>query len=184
MLSDQPSIVDIDENVQQDDDEPETLTPTQVKEPVNPVPRTTTAWQEYYDSMGVARQKVIQRLAEQKEFTVILEPLNDPVDRDRVVKPDERKTFVRRKISTKDFFEIEQMRESMRTLKNPNRQEVTKALIELYKSLAFIYLGDKATGKTIKEEDFMRCSWPYIKAILDACNLGSVAGQIPLDEQI
>jgi hypothetical protein len=183
MLSDQPGLADIDENVQADE-EPETLTPTQVKETPNPVPRTTTAWQEYYDSMGVARQKVIQRYADQREFNVTLEPLYDEVDRTKLIKPDEKKTFVRRKISTKDFFEIEQMRESIRSLRTSNRQEVTKALIELYKSLAFIYLGDKATGKAITEEDFMRCSWPVIKAILDACNLGSVAGQVPLDEQI
>jgi hypothetical protein len=183
MLSDQPGLADIDENVQADE-EPETLTPTQVKETPNPVPRTTTAWQEYYDSMGVARQKVIQRLADLKEFNVILQPLYDEVDRNKLIKPDEKRTFKRRKISTRDFFRVEQMREAIRALERPSRSQVTSALVNLYKELAFIYLEEKTTGMVITDEEFYRIHWPINKAILDACNLASVAGQVPLDEQI
>jgi hypothetical protein len=183
MLSDQPGLADIDENAPQDE-EPEVLTPTQVKETPNPVPRTTTAWQEYYDSMGVARQKVIQSLAEKREFDVILGPVYDEVDRNKLIKPDERRTFARRKISTRDFFKVEQMRETLRRLENPSRKQITSGLVDLYKELAFIYLEDKKTHQVITDEEFYRIHWPINKAILDACNLASVAGQVPLDEQI
>lgn len=93
-MSDQPGLVDTDENTQAIEED--SAKPT-LKEPPNPVPRTTTAWQQYYDTMGVARQKVIERLAKQQEYEITLGPVYDDVDRDKLVTPDEKVTLKRRK---------------------------------------------------------------------------------------
>ena len=181
MLSDQPGLLDTDENTQPTEEE--TVKPT-LKEPPNPVPRTTTAWQQYYDTMGVARQKVIERLAKQQEYNVVLQPLYDEVDRNKLIAPDEKITLRRRKISTKDFFEIERRRAAIQSLTSQNKLELAKILLDLYEGMAYIYLEDKATGHVITKAQFERINWPVTKAILDACNLSSVAGQVPLDEMI
>ena len=181
-MSDQPGLLDTDENTQPAEAD-ETVKPT-LKEPPNPVPRTTTAWQEYYDVMGVARQKVIERLAKQQEYNVVLQPLYDEVDRNKLIAPDEKITLRRRKISTKDFFEIERRRAAIQSLTSQNKLELAKILLDLYEGMAYIYLEDKATGHVITKAQFERINWPVTKAILDACNLSSVAGQVPLDEMI
>jgi hypothetical protein len=183
MLSDQPGLVDTDENTQPLNVEEETSKPT-LKEPPNPVPRTTTAWQQYYDTMGVARQKVIEKLAKQQEYEITLGPVYDDVDRDKLVTPDEKITLRRRKISTKDFFEIERRRAVIQSLRSKDALELAKVLLDLYEGMAYIYLEDKATGHVITKAQFERIHWPVTKAILDACNLSSVAGQVPLDEKI
>lgn len=184
-MSDQPSIVDTDENVQPlaVDEGEETAKPT-LKEPPNPVPRTTTAWQQYYDTMGLARQKMIEKLAKQQEFEIILQPIYDKTDRDKLLVPDEKKIYKRRKISTRDFFEVERRRGVLQSIKDRDPIKIRDLLIDLYKGMAYIYLEDKSNGKVITEEDFYRTHWPMTKAILDACNLSSVAGQLPLDEEI
>ena len=182
-MSDQPGLLDTDENTQPIEEE--TSKPTlQQKEPPNPVPRTTTAWQAYYDTMGVARQKVIERLAKQQEYEITLGPVYDEVDRNKLITPDEKVTLKRRKISTKDFFEIERRRAAIQSLKSTDKLELAKILLDLYEGMAYIYLEDKASGKVITKEQFERTHWPVTKAILDACNLSSVASQVPLDEKI
>jgi hypothetical protein len=185
-MSDQPSIVDTDENSQALEDEP--LKPSAAfkdkdKEPPNPVPKTTTAWQQYYDTMGVARQKVIEKLAKQQDYSVTLQATYDMASGE-LQQPDEQKTYRRRKISTRDFFEIERRRGLIQGVKERDPIKIRDLLIDLYKGMAFIYLEDKTTKKSITEDDFYRISWVVIKAILDACNLSSVAGQVPLDEMI
>lgn len=189
-MSDQPSLFNTDENAPPvQEEEPEVLTPTsqvdngQTRKPVEVAMfKTITAWQKYYDEMGQAREKVIERLAKQQEFQVILQPLYD--EHNKLIKPDEAKTFRRRKISTKDFFETERMRGVLQNLQTKNPLEVRSAMVELYKKMAGFYLEDVETGEIITEEQFWRIHWPVNKAILDACNLSSVLGQIPLDLQI
>jgi hypothetical protein len=183
MLSDQPGLLDTDENTQPLAEDDETAKPT-LKEPPNPVPRTTTAWQQYYDTMGVARQKVIEKLAKQQEYEITLVPEYDLVDRNKLITPDEKITLRRRKISTRDFFEIERRRAAIQNLKSSDKLELAKILLDLYEGMAYIYLEDKATGHVITKAQFERIHWPVTKAILDACNLSSVAGQVPLDEKI
>jgi hypothetical protein len=180
-MSDQPGLLDTDENTQPLEED--TAKPT-LKEPPNPVPRTTTAWQQYYDTLGEARQKIIERLAKQQEYHVILQPLYDEVDRNKLIAPDEAITLKRRKISTKDFFEIERRRATIQSLTSQDKLELAKVLLDLYEGMAYIYLEDKATGHVITKAQFERIHWPVTKAILDACNLSSVAGQVPLDEKI
>jgi hypothetical protein len=192
-MSDQPSAIDMDENAApieteteaEGDAETVTAKPT-LKESPNPVPRTTTAWQKYYDEMGVERQKVIARLAKQYEFNIILQPVYDEVDRNKLLVPDEKRVFTRRKISTKDYWEIERRRAVIQGVSKTTRDplQVRDLLIDMYKGMAYIYLENKETGKVITDDEFYRISWPVTKTILDACNLASVTAQVPLDEKI
>jgi hypothetical protein len=113
-----------------------------------------------------------------------LVPEYDLVDRNKLITPDEKITLRRRKISTRDFFEIERRRAAIQNLKSSDKLELAKILLDLYEGMAYIYLEDKATGHVITKAQFERIHWPVTKAILDACNLSSVAGQVPLDEKI
>ena len=188
-MSDQPSLFNTDENAPvPQEEEAQVLTPTQTidngqKKPADPVMfKTITAWQKYYDSMGEARQKIIERLAKQQEFNVTLNPVYD--EKGKLTAPDEKKNFRRRKISTKDFFETERMRGVLQNMTSKNPLEIRDVMIDLYKKMAGYYLEDSNTGESITEEQFWRIPWPVNKAILDACNLSSVLGQVPLDLQI
>ena len=122
-MSDQPSLFNTDENApivdeQQAEEQQQVLTPipvdkrkdTEKEDKEKPVImfKTITAWQKYYDNMGEARQKIIERLAKQQAFDIPLNPIYD--EKGKLAKPDEIKTFRRRKISTRDFFETERMR--------------------------------------------------------------------------
>ena len=195
-MSDQPSLFNTDENApivdeqEAEQQQQQVLRPiavekdkrkaTQKEEPVVMF-KTITAWQKYYDNMGEARQKIIERLAKQQEFNVILGPL---YENGKLVKPDEPKTFRRRKISTRDFFETERMRGVLQGMDGKEALKVRDVMIDLYKNMASYYLEDANTGESITEEQFWRIHWPVNKAILDACNLSSVLGQVPLDQQI
>ena len=201
-MSDQPSILDTDADIQDDttpleiengnnQDKDKQQEQQQVKKPTllneqlaNPVPRTMSAWNEYYDKMGEARQKIIARLGEQKEFHITLQPVYDMRDRDTLLEPDEKRVFERKKISTKDFWKIEEMRSVMREASKKRPEAVRDLMLELYEEMAYIYLRNKETSKTITKAEFERMHWPITKAILDACNLASVGGQVPLDEKI
>ena len=144
--------------------------------------KTITAWQKYYDNMGEARQKIIERLAKQQSFEISLNPIYDETG--KLAKPDEIKTFRRRKISTRDFFETERMRGVLQTMDGKEPLKVRDVMIDLYKKMSTYYLEDSKTGEVMTEEEFWRTPWPVNKAILDACNLSSVLGQVPLDLQI
>ena len=185
-MSDQPSLYNTDENAPAPKEEEVVLTPTVdngQKKPVDVIMfKTITAWQKYYDSMGEARQKIIERLAKQQEFNVTLNPVYD--EKGKLAAPDEQKLFRRRKISTKDFFETERMRGVLQNMTSKNPLEIRDVMIDLYKKMAGYYLEDVKTGEAMTEEDFWRVPWPVNKAILDACNLASVLGQVPLDLQI
>lgn len=198
-MSDQPSLFNTDENApivdEQQAEQQQVLTPIPVEKDKQKhrdrdkendkaaavMFKTITAWQKYYDSMGEARQKVIERLAKQQEFNVILGPL---YENGNLVKPDEPITFRRRKISTRDFFETERMRGVLQNMQTKDPLEIRGVMIDLYKNMASYYLEDANTGQSITEEQFWRIHWPVNKAILDACNLSSVLGQVPLDQQI
>src|SRR5262245_17293368 len=185
-MSDQPSIIDTDENVQPDtEDDEQTAKPSLVKETPNPIPKTMSAWQAYYDEMGQERQRLIARLSKQSEFKVILRPDHDMADPDKkLTAPDEPRTFIRRKISNRDFWEIERRRGVLKEAGRTRPSAVIDLMLELYEQMAYIYLENKDTGKPITKNEFERINWPVNKAILDACNLSSVGGQVPLDEQI
>lgn len=187
-MSDQPSLFNTDENApvsaEEQQEQQQILSPIPVekdKEKPAVMFKTITAWQAYYDKMGEARQKVIERLAKQQEFNVILGPL---YENGKLLKPDEPKTFRRRKISTRDFFETERMRGVLQGMDGKEALKVRDVMIDLYRNMASYYLEDAKTGQSITEEEFWRIHWPVNKAILDACNLSSVLGQVPLDQQI
>ena len=196
-MSDQPSLFNTDENApivdeqEAQQEQQQILTPipvekdkrkdTKKEEPVVMF-KTITAWQKYYDSMGEARQKIIERLAKQQSFEIPLNPIYD--EKGKLAQPDEIKTFRRRKISTRDFFETERMRGVLQTMDGKEPLKVRDVMIDLYKKMSTYYLEDSKTGEVMTEEEFWRTPWPVNKAILDACNLSSVLGQVPLDQQI
>jgi hypothetical protein len=198
-MSDQPSLFNTDENApvpkEEEEGEVQVLTPTASnttaattidngqKKQADPIMfKTITAWQKYYDSMGEVRQQIIERLAKQQEFNVTLNPIYD--EKGKLAAPDEQKTFRRRKISTRDFFETERMRGVLQNMTSKNPLEIRDVMIDLYKKMSRYYLEDSKTAEAMTEEEFWRVPWPVNKAILDACNLSSVLGQVPLDQQI
>jgi hypothetical protein len=191
-MSDQPSLYNTsedspivaeaaeEEEQEQDQQQQQVLKP-EIKADVKPVFKTVTAWQKYYDDMGVVRQKIVAELSKRQEYEIQLDPVYEGA---KLVQPDEIKVYKRAKVSTRDFFEHERMRAAMQNSKERDPMKIRDAMIELYKKLATDYLLDKETQKPMSENDFWRCKWAFIKAVLDACNLHSVLGSVPLDQTI
>jgi hypothetical protein len=173
-MSDQPGITDVHEDAPEDKPqaEPESrsaLTGKQFK--------ALTAWQEYYDGLGVDRKNEIERLSKLYEYEIPLQPVYD--DHNQLVAPDEIKVFRRRKISTRDYLETEQMRVEMRMSKSP--KETFDLMVRLYKRMAWFYLEDKKTGERMDEATWYRWDWVPMKNVLDGANLHSTMGKPPLE---
>ena len=66
--------------------------------------KTITAWQKYYDSMGEARQKIIERLAKQQSFEIPLNPIYD--EKGKLAQPDELKLSGAEKYPHETFLKL------------------------------------------------------------------------------
>lgn len=171
-MSDQPGITDVHEDAPEDKPQAEPTSAVTGKQF-----KALTAWQEYYDSLGVDRKNEIERLSKLYEYEIALQPVYD--DHNQLVAPDEIKVYRRRKISTRDYLETEQIRTEMRMSKSP--KETFDLMVKLYKRMAWFYLEDKKTAERMDEATWYRWDWVPMKNVLDGANLHSTMGKPPLE---
>jgi hypothetical protein len=178
-MSDQPGIIDVHDDAPEERSEPQPpKIQTQDKQP--PVPyKALSAWGEYYDTLGVDRKVEVERQSKFYEYEVPLQPVYDEHDTTKLLIPDEIKVYKRRKISTRDYLETEQIRVQMRMSKSP--KETFDLMVKLYSRMAWFYLEDKATGERMSKETWYRWDWVPMKNVLDGANLHSTMGKPPLE---
>lgn len=126
-----------------------------------------TEWQRYYAELGNDKQKTLTTLAPRDEYKITF------ID-------GQTKNYKRKRISTKDFMDIEMIRAKFRKEKDPEKS--TELLMDLYFRLSSLYLIDSDTGKGMTKQEYERCEWEDtrdffgIKTICDACNHRAVYG--------
>lgn len=179
-MSDQPGIIDVHDDAPEED-KPEPEPPkAQQGQGQAPVPyKALSAWGEYYDTLGVDRKNEVEKQSKFYEYEVPLQPVYDENDPTKLLIPDEVRVYRRRKISTRDYLETEQIRVQMRVSKSP--KETFDLMVKLYQRMAWFYLEDKATGERMDKETWYRWDWVPMKNVLDGANLHSTMGKPPLE---
>lgn len=146
--------------------------PQQQQQPINTnanivPPIEKSAWQKYLDDLGEVKQRVIEQLAPRESYDI---PLLDG----------SKKTYKRKRISTKRFFEAERLRAKF--MKETDVEKSTDIMIDLYLMVAKDGLIDPETNQPMTEEEFENTEWedstdqPGIKIILDTIAHRSVHG--------
>ncbi|HTH21413.1 MAG TPA: hypothetical protein VL854_04275 [Nitrososphaeraceae archaeon] len=108
-----------------------------------------TQWETYLDSLDQSRLSQTIELAKLDKYTF------------------NGKTYDRKKIKNKQFFELERLRAKF--AKEKDQEAATEHLINVYVKCAEYYLGMSA-------EEYDELDWEDTKPILDACNFRSVRG--------
>src|SRR5262245_47013477 len=144
------------------------------------IQRILTPYEEYLTKLSVEKQKQIAQLARQVEFEIEFSPDYDPTT-GQLIKDGLQKVYRRRKISTKDFWNTERLRAVMNN--TVDKEKLYEIQYELYTRLAFYYLEDPETGKSMSKEEFNASDWEVIRLILDACNHAAVWGRLPLEQR-
>ena len=88
-------------------------------------------------------------------------------------------TFVRRRLTTRQFNDLEQERNKTENenANNPDEaMENANRTAIIYLKTAQAYLKHKDTGEPITKEEYENCFWDDIKIILDACHLRTILG--------
>ena len=89
------------------------------------------------------------------------------------------KTFIRSRLTTKQFNELEQARQKTEKENLDNALDVmenAKRTANVYFLVAQAYLKNKDTSQPITKEEYENCIWEDIKIVLDACHLRTVIG--------
>lgn len=87
-------------------------------------------------------------------------------------------TFIRKRLTTKQFNDLEQERNRMdkENIAELDAMASAKRIAEVYFISAQAYLKNKETGQPITKEEYENTFWEDIKLIIDSCHLRTMIG--------